>query len=144
MNLTPNDAKYLLAGIAILIPIIIAWLPTLKISDYAKFGILAVFSLLGGFLTVIATGQLITSGSLVENASIVLAAAQVFYYGAFRLLGLERVLFPQQAVTTQIKEQAKEESPTLTTEQAKAVLDPNQSPAVQVSTKIVNTSGDIQ
>jgi len=136
--LTPDDAKYLLGGLGIIIPFVIAWLPTLKVSDYAKFGILALLSLIGGFLTLVSTNQLITGGTLIQNGSLVLTAAQVFYYAAFRVLGLERVLFPQQALTTEVKEQAKQESPTVTTQQARDILDPNAPPAVQVTTAIVN------
>lgn len=138
--ISQDDAKYLLGALGILIPFIIAWLPTLKIPDYGKFGILGALSLIGGLLTVIASGQFITGGSLIQNGAIVLTAAQVFYYGAFRMLGLERVLFPQQALTTQVKEQARLESPTVTTEQARNILDPNTPPAVHVTTEVVNTS----
>lgn len=138
--LSQEDAKYLLGALGILIPFVIAWLPTLKIPDYGKFGILAVLSLIGGLLTVFASGQFITGGSLLQNAALVLTAAQVFYYGAFRMLGLERALFPQQALHTQVKEQAKNETPTVTTQQAKDILDPNAPPAVQVTAEVVNTN----
>lgn len=137
--LTADDAKYLLGLFGVLIPILIAWMPTLKIPDYYKFGILGVFSLIGGFLTVVSTNQLITSGSLIQNGAVVLTAAQIFYYGAFRILGLEKVLFPKQAVATELKEQAKNTVPeTLSTERAKDLLDPNTPPTLQVTTQIVN------
>lgn len=136
--ISQEDAKYLLTALGILIPFIIAWLPTLKIPDYGKFGILALLSLIGGSLTAIATNQLITGGSLIQNGAVVLTAAQVFYYAAFRMLGLERALFPQQALSTQVKEQAKLESPTVTTAQARDILDPNTPPAVEVTAEVVN------
>lgn len=141
--LSQDDAKYALATLGIFIPFIISWLPTLKIPDYGKFGILAVLSLIGGLLTTIATNQLITGGSLIQNAAVVLTAAQVFYYGAFRMLGLERALFPQQALHTQVKEQAKNETPTVSTERAKQILDPNAPPAVQVTAEVVNKKDDV-
>lgn len=137
-NLNPDDAKYLLAGFSVLIPFIIAWLPTVKVSDYVKFGILAVLSVIGGFLTVITTDQFISSGTLVQNAAVVLAAAQVFYYTAFRVLGLERVLFPQQALATEVKEQAKQTTPEVSSQRSKEILDPKTPAKVEVTTQIKN------
>ena len=136
--LTANDAKLLLSGFGILIPFIIAWLPTIKVSDYAKFGILALFSLIGGFLTVLTTGGLDNNSSILQNGAVILTAAQGFYYGAFRMLGLEKVLFPQQALATQAKESVKEVIPEVSTDRAKDVLDPKAPPALQVSAQIVN------
>lgn len=137
MNLTPNDAKYLLLGFGILIPFVIAWLPTLKIADYYKFAILAGLSVLGGYLTVVSTEQFVTGGSLIQNAAVVLTAAQVFYYGAFRVLGLEKALFPKQALATEAKEQAKESVPdNLSTEKTKDILDPATSSRIEVTTQV--------
>jgi hypothetical protein len=145
MNLSVNDAKLLLGGLsAVVIPFIIAWLPTIKLPDYIKFAVLAALSLLGGFLTAYISGSLDLGGSIIATASTILVAAQAFYYTAFRVLGLERVLFPQQALATQVKEEAKVKTPDVSTEQAKAILDPNQPPAVSVTAKVVNTSGDVR
>lgn len=137
--ISANDAAILLAGFGALIPFVIAWLPTIKIPDFAKFGILVALSALGGFLTIVSTNQFITGGTLIQNAAIVLSAAQLFYYGAFRLLGLERVLFPQQALATQVKEQAKDSTPVVSTTTAKDILDPTTQQAVEVTTKVVNS-----
>jgi hypothetical protein len=137
--ISQDDAKYLLAGLGIFITFAIAWLPTLKIPDYSKFSILAILSLVGGLLTVIATNQLITGGSLIQNGAVVLTAAQVFYYTTFRYLGLERALFPQQALSTQVKEQAKLETPTVTNAQARDILDPSEPPSVEVKAQVVNS-----
>ena len=139
MNLSAADAKYLLAGFGVIIPIVIAWMPTIKIPDYVKFAILAVLSLVGGFLTILSTEQLVTGGTLVQNGALVLTAAQIFYYAAFRVLGLERVLFPQQALATEAKEQAKESTPTnISNEKAKDILDPATPSAIEVTTQVVN------
>jgi len=138
MNLTSNDAKYLLAGFGVLIPIVIAWLPTIKIADYLKFAIVALMSIIGGYLTVLATDQLVNGGSLVQNAALVFTASQIFYYGAFRVLGLERVLFPQQALATEAKEQAKQATPDVSSTKAKDILDPATSATLEVSTEVVN------
>lgn len=140
LGLTPDDAKYLLGFFGVVVTLSIAWLPTIKIPDYQKFGILALFSLVGGFLTVVSTNQFINGGSIIQNAALVLTAAQAFYYTAFRVLGLERVLFPKQAVATEVKEQAKDTVPeTLTTARAKDLLDPNTPATLQVTTQVINT-----
>ncbi len=145
MNLSVEDAKLLLGGLsAILIPFLVAWLPTVKLPDYAKFAVLAVFSLIGGALTAYISGSINFGGSIIATASTILVAAQAFYYTAFRVLGLERVLFPQQALVTQVKEQAKLETPNVSTATAKDILDPNTPPAVEVKAQIVNTSGDVK
>ena len=139
MNLSADDAKYLLTGFGIIIPVVIAWLPTIKVADYIKFLIVVVLSIIGGFLTVLATDQLVNGGTLVQNAALVFTASRLFYYGAFIVLGLEKVLFPQQALATEAKEQAKESVPSnLSTERAKDILDPATPSSLEVSTQIVN------
>lgn len=139
MNLSADDAKYLLAGFGVIIPIAIAWLPTIKVADYIKFLIVAVLSIVGGYLTVLATEQLVSGGTLVQNAALVFSASQIFYYGAFRVLGLEKVLFPQQALATEAKEQAKESVPTnLSNDKVKDILNPATSSAIDVTTQVVN------
>ncbi len=139
MNLSIEDAQLLLGGIsAVLIPFIIAWLPTIKLPDYVKFGVLVILSLVGGFLTAYISGSINFNGSVVATASTILVAAQAFYYGAFRLLGLERVLFPQQALATEAREQAKDDTPMVSNERAKDILDPNTSPKLEVTTQIKN------
>ena len=138
LSITADDAKYLLAGFGVIIPIVIAWLPTIKVADYVKFAIVAVLSIVGGYLTVLATEQLISGGTLVQNAALVFTASQLFYYGAFRALGLERVLFPQQALATEAKEQAKQATPDVSSARAADILDPNTSATLEVSTEVVN------
>lgn len=135
MNLSVEDAKLLLGGIsAVVIPFIIAWLPTIKLPDYIKFTILAMLSLVGGFLTAYISGSINFGGSIIATGSVILVAAQVFYYGAFRLLGLERVLFPQQALATAAKEQAKEATPTnISNAEVKDILDPKTSSDINVT-----------
>lgn len=137
MNLSIEDAKLLLGALsAILIPFIIAWLPTVKLPDYAKFGILAVLSLIGGFLTAYISGSIDFGGSIISTGAVILVAAQAFYYSAFRLLGLERVLFPQQALATAVKEQAKDATPEISDTRAKDVLNPNTDSSLKVTAKI--------
>jgi hypothetical protein len=141
MNLTSEDAKYLLGGFGVLVVFVVTWLPTLKLSDYIKFAIVAVLSAIGGYLTLVSTEQILTSGSLIQNGSLVFAASQAFYYVAFRALGLERVLFPQNALVKEAQEQAKDATPTnISTAVAKDILDPNTSPKLEATVQVTNSA----
>ena len=138
-NLTAQDAATLLAGFGVIVTLIVSWLPTLKLSDYVKFAIVAVLSAIGGYLTLIATNQILSGGSLIQNGALVFAASQIFYYGAFRALGLERVLFPQNALVKEAQEQAKDATPTnISNEKAKDILDPNSPPKLEASVQVTN------
>lgn len=137
MNLSPTDAALLLTGFGILVTIIVSWLPTLKLSDYIKFTIVAILSAIGGYLTLVSTSQIIDGGSLIQNGALVFTASQLFYYGAFRALGLERVLFPQQALASEAKEQVKDTIPTdLSIATVKDILDPATPASITVATTV--------
>lgn len=137
MNLNLNDAQTLLTTISvILIPFIIAWLPTLKVNDYVKFSILVILSLIGGGLTAYVSGQLSSEGTIIQHAAVIATAAQIFYYAAFRKLGLERVLFPQQAVINQAKQDVKEQLVSITPTQAADILNKDNSASVTVTTNV--------
>ncbi len=141
MNLSPTDAAILLTGFGVLVTLIVSWLPTLKLSDYIKFAIVALLSAVGGYLTLVASDQILTGGSLIQNGALVFTASQIFYYGAFRALGLERVLFPQNALVKEAQEQAKDATPTnISNESAKDILDPNSPPKLEASVQVTNKS----
>lgn len=140
MNLSAEDAKYLLGGFGVLVVFAVTWLPTLKLSDYVKFAVVALLSIVGGYLTIVSTDQFVTGGSLIQNASLVFAASQIFYYGAFRALGLERVLSPQTALVKEAQEQAKDATPTnISNASAKDILDPNTPPKLEANVQVTNS-----
>ena len=142
MNLSAEDAKYVLSGFGILVVFCVTWLPTLKLPDYVKFLVVAVLSLIGGWLTILSTDQFVNGGSLIQNAALVFTASQIFYYGAFRALGLERVLSPQTALVKEAQEQAKDATPTnISNASAKDILDPNTPPKLEASVQVTNASG---
>lgn len=137
MNLTNVDAKYVLGGFGILVVFAVTWLPTIKLSDYIKFAIVAVLSIVGGYLTIVSTDQFVSGGSIVQNAALVFTASQIFYYGAFRVLGLERVLSPQQALATEAKEQAIQATPTnISNEKVQDLLDPKTPSAIEATVQV--------
>ena len=142
MNLSAEDAKYVLSGFGVLVVFAVTWLPTLKLPDYVKFLVVAVLSLIGGWLTILSTDQFVNGGSLIQNAALVFTASQIFYYGAFRALGLERVLSPQTALVKEAQEQAKDATPTnISNAAAKNILDPNTPPKLEASVQVTNASG---
>lgn len=137
MILNPNDAHTLLMVLsAVIIPFVIAWLPTLRVSDYVKFGILVLLSLIGGGLTAYLAGQLSNESSIIQNAAVIATAAQGFYYIAFRKLGLEHVLFPQQAVINHAKAQVKDQLANISEGEARDVLNANTNTKITVEASV--------
>jgi hypothetical protein len=142
--MTVDDAKTLATFIsAVVIPFAVIWLQKVTWSPQAKFALAVVLSLLAGGLTAYVAGQIVVSGSLIQNAAVIFTAAQIVYYGAFRTLGLERVLFPQEALVNQAKEQVAQESAVsnATRQEAKDILDPTAPPALNVEATVVNVPG---
>lgn len=138
MNMSLDDAKTILTVIsAVIIPFAVTWLKAVTWPDWLKFGVAVALSLLAGGLTAFVAGQVVLSGSLIQNASVIFTATQLVYYGAFRGLGLERVLFPQSALAHQAGEQATASVAHVTKEEARDILDPTTPPALDVTTNVV-------
>lgn len=137
-----EDAKTLSTVIsAVVIPFAVIWLQKLEWSAQAKFALAVVLSLVAGALTAYVTNQAVFTGSLIQTVSVIFTSAQVVYYGAFRVLGLEKVLFPQEALVNQAKEQVTQEVKNVSRQDAQDILDPNTPPKLEVSADVVNTSG---
>lgn len=134
--LSQDDARYLLGFLSIIITFTVSWLKVISWPDYYKFALAAGLSILAGFLTAYATGQLSSEGTIVYNASIVLSVSQFIYYGAFRGLGLEKFLFPKQAVLSEAHQSLSEKVDTMSTATAKEILDPGNTTTLTVSTKV--------
>ncbi len=140
MQFSVDDAKTILTLIsAAVIPFAVTWLKAVTWPDWAKFVVAVILSLIAGGLTAYATGQIIFSGSLVQNASVIFTATQLVYYGAFRALGLEKVLFPQSALAHQAEEQATQEVSGVSRAQAQDILDPNTSPSLEITASVVHS-----
>lgn len=145
MTISVDDAKTVLTLLAaVIIPFAVTWLKAVTWPDWLKFALAGALSLMAGGLTAYISGQIVLSGSLIQNASVIFTAAQVVYYGAFRALGLERVLFPQSALAHQAEEQATKEVSNVSRTQAQDILDPNTAPALDVSATVINTTGAVQ
>lgn len=145
MTFTVDDAKTIATFIsAVVIPFAVIWLQKVTWSAQAKFALAVLLSLIAGGLTAYVAGQIVITGSIVQNAAVIFTAAQIVYYGAFRTLGLERVLFPQEALVNQAKDQVANESAVnnVTRQEAKDILDPSAPPALNVEATVVNTTGD--
>jgi hypothetical protein len=134
-----DDAKILVTVLsAVVIPFAVTWLKAVTWPDTYKFAVAVLLSLVAGGLTAYVAGQIVLSGSLVQNASVIFTAAQLVYYGAFRALGLEKVLFPQSALAHAAEEQASAQVSNVSSAQARDILDPNTSPSLDVTTNVVN------
>jgi len=137
-TLTIDDAKTLLAGASVIgIPFLVTWLKAVTWPDWLKFAIAAIASLVVGFLTAYSNSQLLLEGTLIQNGAVIFMATQIVYYGAFRGLGLEKVLFPKSALAHHAEDQATAQVANISKETAAAILDPNATPALDVQTTIV-------
>lgn len=137
--MTTIDAQIIATVIsAAIIPFAVIWLQKVTWSGQAKFALAAFLSLLAGGLTAYSAGQVILSGSLIQNASVIFTAAQIVYFGAFRTLGLERFLFPQEALVNQAKDQVAQETADVSKADAKAVLDSAAPPTLEVTAIVVS------
>lgn len=145
MQFSVDDAKTILTVIsAVAIPFAVTWLKAVVWPDWLKFAVAVFLSLIAGGLTAYIAGQIVSSASLVQNASVIFTATQLVYYGAFRALGLERVLFPQSALAHQAEEQATKEISNVSRAEAQDILDPNTPPSLDVSATVVNSAGDVK
>ncbi len=139
--MSEQDAKTLLAVVSVvLIPFAVTWLKAVTWPDWMKFAVAVLLSTGAGYLTAYTTGQILLDGSIIQNASVIFAATQLVYYGAFRALGLEKVLFPHSALAHQAEEQATKEVSMVSRETAQAILDPKSDQALDV-TATVSTTG---
>lgn len=138
MNFSLEDAKIILGAVSMIgIPFAVTWLAKVTWPDWSKFALAAVLSLVAGFLTAYSNKQLFLDGSLIQNAAVIFTAAQVVYYGAFRTLGLEKVLFPQTALAHHAEEQASQQTADITRADAKAMLDPSDRKGLDVRVNVV-------
>ncbi len=136
--MTVEDAKVLLALLSTIgIPLAVQWLTKLTWPAWMKFAVAALLSAIVGYLTAYTAGQLLLNGSIIQNGSVIFTATQIVYYGAFRGLGLEKILFPQTALAHQAQEQVTEKVSDVSNNTARAILDPDASPALDVQATVV-------
>ena len=135
--ISQNDASILLGTLTALgIPFAVAWLPRVSAPSWLKWVIAAAISLIGGYLTLVVSGELQPGLSLIQAASLILSASQVFYYVAFKGLGLEAALYPKAALVTRGKDYAAKALEGVSHERAKDVLNPESDTTLEVSTVI--------
>lgn len=136
--MTIDDAKVLLAlASTLLIPLAVQWITNVTWPAWMKFAVAALLSAAVGYLTAYTTGQILLDGSIIQNGSVIFTASQLVYYGAFRGLGLEKVLFPQTALAHQAQEQASASVANVSSETARDILDPDKTPSLDVQTNVV-------
>lgn len=118
------------------IPFAVTWLTRVTWPDWLKFTVAVVLSGLAGVLTVASTGQLFDpEASIIQTGAVIFGASQAVYYFAFRALGLERVLFPREAVIHAVEQQANSMvAAQLTQADARAVLQPEDPSTIIITT----------
>jgi hypothetical protein len=134
MIFTQEDATTLLGFVVtILIPFTVNWLKQVTWTGWQKFGLALVLSVIGGVLTVLSQGTDLWSASLIQNIAVISMASQIIYHAAFKALNLERVLFPQSAVATEVKDLAVQQVADISREQAKDILSDAKNASVEVT-----------
>lgn len=134
MIFTQEDATTLLGFVVtILIPFAVNWLKQVTWTGWQKFGLALVLSVIGGVLTVLSQGTNLWSASLIQNIAVISMASQIIYHAAFKALNLERVLFPQSAVATEVKDLAVQQVADMSREEAKDILSDATNTSVEVT-----------
>lgn len=141
-DFTPDNAHELLVLLSPLLPVLATYLTTRSVlrAEY-KFAISFLAVTLVAILTAYSQGQLGNNfwSSLTQTFTI----AQGIYWGIFKGLGLEKILFPIQALQSAAAEQAKVETANVSSDTAKAILDPDNPQALNVSANVVNKPGEV-
>lgn len=138
--MTETDAQILLGLVtAIVIPFAVLWIPRLSWPGGLKWLLATAISLVGGYLTLIVTGQFRPDASLIQNASYILTASQAIYYSAFKGLGLETWMFPRSAVAAEASDMAKlQVENTVSKATAKEILSAENDTCLNVQTEVTS------
>ena len=109
-----------------------------------KIGLGFVASAILAALTAYGEGQLNTDGNFWNNLFYIFTAAQAVYATVFKFGGLEKLLYAQEALASKAAQEVREKVAEIPNTEAKAILDPSQPPVLDVSAKVVNTTGDVK
>src|SRR5262245_23346299 len=97
LQLTSQDAEMLVGLLSTaIVPFVVSYLKQVHWTDAMKWGLAAGISVLAGVLTVYAGGELDQPISIVRAATLIFTASSGFYHMAFKKLGFERMLNPEQ------------------------------------------------
>lgn len=119
-----------------IVPFVVSAIGGVKWSDTAKFALLVLISTIGAVLNLMLSGDF--SGlNLVQSASAIFIGAQAFYRVAFKGLGLEKVLFPKEALVSDGKKQLQQQISGYSTEKAADILDKDSDTTMLVNARVV-------
>lgn len=107
-----------------------------------KIGLGFLASAIMAALTAYGEGQL--QANFWSSLTVIFTIAQGIYATVFKFGGLEKVLFAREALASKAAQEVKEQVADVSKETAKAILDPALPPALDVSAKVVNTTGDVK
>jgi hypothetical protein len=141
-DFSPNTAAEFLTLLSPLLPVLATYLTVrTEWRKEVRFGVSFLATFIVAFLTAYANGQL--GNNFWSSLAQTFTLSQGIYWSVFKTLGLEKILFPKEALQSAAGEQIKGDLVNISNETAKAILDPNQSPGLNVSANVVNNSGDI-
>lgn len=138
---TPSNAALLLgAATAFGLPFAYAWAQSKALPSWQRFVIACIASFIVGVLTAYSSGQVRSDVDIVQNAATIVTLSYGVYYGVFRGLGLESVLFPRAGVVTEAQKSVAAQISTLSSETIKDVVDPTCPTSIVVSAEKVETA----
>jgi hypothetical protein len=141
-DFTPNTALEFLTLLSPLLPVLATYLTVrTEWSKELRFGVSFLATLIVAFLTAYANGQI--NGSFWSSLAQTFTIAQGIYWGVFKTLGLEKALFPREALQSVAAEPLKDEMTGITRAQAVDILDTSKPPTLNVSANVIQKTGDV-
>lgn len=130
---TVEDIKIAIGFVsAFVIPYVVSRLKDVTWPGIYKFLIVVGFSVLMGAAQSYVDGTLGANATLFRNITTVLASATTVYQVFFKHLGWEKYVNAKAALATQAGEQVNIEVAKISDKEAKVLLDPNQTPSIDV------------
>ena len=141
-DFTPDNAAELLKLLSPLVAVLATYLVT-KVDMKGEWKIAIAFgvSLLVALLTAYSEGKL--AQNFYSNLFYIFTAAQVVYAAVFKAAGLEALIKPREALASKAAHEVREQVAEISSTDAKALLDPNQPPMLDITTRVLNRTGDV-
>jgi hypothetical protein len=126
---------------SLVLPFAHAWMKSNVLPDWLKFVIALTLSVVGGVLTVLVSGELVSTLSIVQTGALIASAGASIYAVAFRQFGLERVLFPRAYVITEAQNSVASQIGVMTSATIKDAVDRTSDTAISVQAMPVTYMG---
>ena|SRR5688572_30662160 len=142
MHLSQLDWSIILGVFSsFILPLAHSWMKSNVLADHTKFVVAIVLSIITGFITVSASGELVNTLSIVQTAALIASAAAVVYGIFFKQFGLERWLYPRADVIAEAQKSVAGQIGMMSRETINSAADPNSTTAIKVSAEPVEYLG---